>query len=79
MRKAPMSVCHTHNARSMRNKEMLSKATGEKPHYIQKKKDNKVSKFFYEKQQITRHWSNSFKYKKKKEILNKSKTFLMYT
>ena len=30
----------------VRNKEVLSKATGEKPHYRQKKKGNKVSKFF---------------------------------
>ena len=45
MRKAPCRYV-IHTMQEVRNKEMLSKATGEKPHYIQKKKDNKVSKFF---------------------------------
>ena len=46
MRKAPCR-CVIYTMHEMRNKEMLSKATGEKPHYIQKKKDTKVSKFFF--------------------------------
>ena len=45
MRKAPCR-CVIYTMHEMRNKEMLSKATGEKPHYIQKK-DNNVSNFFF--------------------------------
>ena len=44
MRKVPCQYV-IHTMHEVRNKEMFSKATGEKPHYRQKK-DNKVSKFF---------------------------------